>query len=77
MSEFRVPQHLDEDLFADLLAELSSDYESGDVVLTGGNLEISLNAEHPTDYTFEVEFNLTSDSNFEEELSRLVDPDGE
>jgi hypothetical protein len=75
MSKLRVPHDLDADLFADLLESLSDDYYSNDAYIQGGTFEIEAVVEDPTDYSLEVEFHLSSDSDFEEELVRLVDPD--
>jgi hypothetical protein len=75
MSKLRVPYDLDADLFADLLESLSDDYYSNDAYIQGGTFEIEAVVEDPTDYSLEVEFHLSSDSDFEEELVRLVDPD--
>jgi hypothetical protein len=77
MSKLRVPYDLDADLFADLLKSLSNDYHSNDAYIQGGTFEIEAVVEDPTEYSLKVDFHLTADSDFEEELARLVDPDGQ
>lgn len=74
---FRVPEDLDFDLFADLLKSLSDDHYADDALFTGAGFHMNFNSEDVTDYSLEVDFHLTRDSDFEEELVRLVDPDSQ
>jgi hypothetical protein len=77
MSNIRVPYDLDVELFADLLETLSSDYSSGDALFTGAEFNLSTDVEEKNEYSLTVDFHLTHDADVEEELARLVDPDGQ